>query len=355
MRTRHHKLTTPRGFTLIELLVVVAIIALLISVLLPSLARARELSRRTACGANLKSIGTACLQYAESHKGVFPTPLYSSDSTTAISCAKVGNRRDCPDMWQQYNAAGNRTNNESSLRGYFKLLIGGARSYIQPKSWICPSATTQLNHVIGGSNVEYVGPTGGYAKLYDFEADKTNTIGLDSEIITFSYSTQVQLRNKSGGVTGGGSGGMMGTILNNTGDPRKAIAADRNPYSNRVVVSGSGNAGLREGWVQYEADAVSPDGQKRPPTGNDFTVGYWRNLRQPAANSRNHRKEGQNVVYLDGHAQWANNSRVGADEDFIWGTCDGNENLGPMEPLTGQAYGTVRSDPQWLTDSVLIP
>lgn len=61
-----------RGFTLIELLVVVAIIALLISILLPSLSRAREQGRQTVCIANLKSMGVAMTMYFGDNKDWFP-------------------------------------------------------------------------------------------------------------------------------------------------------------------------------------------------------------------------------------------------------------------------------------------
>lgn len=60
---------TQRGFTLIELLVVVAIIALLISILLPSLNGARKQARQVQCLTNMASIGKAALFYSQEYRG----------------------------------------------------------------------------------------------------------------------------------------------------------------------------------------------------------------------------------------------------------------------------------------------
>ncbi len=60
------------GFTLIELLVVISIIALLISILLPSLGKARQSARDLTCATNLKSIGQALAVYATDYKGWWP-------------------------------------------------------------------------------------------------------------------------------------------------------------------------------------------------------------------------------------------------------------------------------------------
>jgi prepilin-type N-terminal cleavage/methylation domain-containing protein len=65
------------GFTLIELLVVVAIIAVLIAILLPALANARNMAGLAVCGSNLSQIGKATQFYIHDNSEAFPVPKYS--------------------------------------------------------------------------------------------------------------------------------------------------------------------------------------------------------------------------------------------------------------------------------------
>jgi prepilin-type N-terminal cleavage/methylation domain-containing protein/prepilin-type processing-associated H-X9-DG protein len=61
------------GFTLVELLVVIGIIAVLVSILLPAMGRAREQARRTQCASNMRQVGLAVINFAGTNRGIMPT------------------------------------------------------------------------------------------------------------------------------------------------------------------------------------------------------------------------------------------------------------------------------------------
>jgi prepilin-type N-terminal cleavage/methylation domain-containing protein/prepilin-type processing-associated H-X9-DG protein len=68
MRRQH------KGFTLVELLVVIGIIALLMSILLPALNKARENARQVKCANNMRNVWYACIMYANENKDTLPIP-----------------------------------------------------------------------------------------------------------------------------------------------------------------------------------------------------------------------------------------------------------------------------------------
>ena len=96
-RSSLYKRPRTAAFTLIELLVVIGIIALLISILLPALSRARRSAYQVKCASNMRQIATAMLQYINDNKGAHPPVMVSDSSNNGSPSSDPTN--PWPDGW----------------------------------------------------------------------------------------------------------------------------------------------------------------------------------------------------------------------------------------------------------------
>jgi prepilin-type N-terminal cleavage/methylation domain-containing protein len=270
-----------RGFTLVELLVVIAIIALLMGILMPALARVRQLAFRMTCGTNLSGIGKAMLLYANDYQDELPKAGGRNGTWGTVPQWANLNRV------QAFGTAADGSGGTATISSCFYLLVKFTE--VTPKSFICKgdSGTNEfkVNDWAAGSEL---------VDVWDF-GPGTGTPPENTKHCSYAYHFPF---------------GMYALTVSS--EPAFAVAADRNPF------------------LPSPAGAATPIGSFTPdlpayPGGNSDKA--------KAGNCLAHQLDGQNVMFLDTHVSFEKRAYCSVEDDNIYLVSD--------KALTGSPFGAV--------------
>jgi prepilin-type N-terminal cleavage/methylation domain-containing protein len=285
-----------KGFTLVELLVVIAIIALLMGILMPALARVRQLAFRLTCGTNLAGIGKAMLIYANDYEDELPRAGGRLSQWNGPVVWNADNRYTAYGVSQADGSGGKAT-----ITSCFYLLVKYAE--VTPKSFICKGDTgTTEWQLADETNVQT-----GFEMIDAWDFGQTPWDNC-------SYSYHLPFGQYA---------------LTQSSEPGLAIAADRNPW----IKSPAGEPGV---FAEFNPDV-------NPYNGSTETA--------LKGNAISHQGDGQNVLFLDSHVEFAKRAFCSLEDDNIY-TRSANSVKGDAKG-TMPAYSTSLA-PMNRKDSLLV-
>ncbi|MGA2172940.1 MAG: type II secretion system protein [Sedimentisphaerales bacterium] len=295
-----------KGFTLIELLVVIAIIALLMGILMPALARVRLIAYRMVCGSNLSGIGKAIMLYAGDAKDDYPLPGIKRPALLA----QKGSIQDWSDGGAKGAAVGGVYGSkacsgavcgEATIGSLFYLLV--RYEDVAVKNFNCKGDVGVKTFKITDYTSTPV--ISDFAKAWDFGRKP----GIYN---SYSYNMPYNVSSTCNGYR---------ASANSKSDC--PLAADRNPTWDR---NESGSSSAHKGWL---LGGSTPGGTKGPDAPSDAVTPYdaWDTTdssnpyyTDPAYlyNAFAHQREGQNVLFNDGHVGFESTANVGTNDDNIY-------------------------------------
>jgi len=299
-----------KGFTLVELLVVIAIIALLMGILMPALARVRQLAFRMTCGTNLSGIGKAMLLYANDNDDELP----KAGGRTNTWIPALGAGWMAPLRQVAYGITSNV--GKVTLSSNFYLLVKYAE--VTPKQFVCKGESDTREFTL--AEVSGTTTTGNLTltDAWDFGPGTSPT-----QTYTFcSYSYHHPFANYA---------------LTTTHEPTMAVAADRNPWMTVAAERGDNMA-----FNNFLPDEDKIAGTKG--SSEQARIG----------NTDAHQLEGQNVLFLDSHVNMEKRSYCGTEMDNIYTVASPSAAKTTSIYYTGMPFQNVTMKPISRKDSFLV-